>query len=207
MWLKIILLMAFCAGAVWVGLINACPAHFVEVRSWDGYKVLLPPRMSDEEMAAQLRAHDTIAERTLAIQDPRGPATTLRGPEGLTYVYGPGMTRDEYMPTLRKVYGPEMAERVASGEFLHTLGPEQMLVQFLIGSGLSEKEARALVEDTPSYVYRKAYAEALQEQENARQEEIRNYVPPLRRTVEERVAEARAKVAVSSWAFCRFLWW
>ena len=58
MWLKIILLTAFCAGAVWVGLINACPAHFVDCQ---GTRVLRDSMLGGRSDAAR-RAARQIAQ-------------------------------------------------------------------------------------------------------------------------------------------------
>jgi hypothetical protein len=130
-----------------VGLNMACPPKFVEVQSHDGYKLSFPQRDSDAELAEQLRVHDKIADTVLAAKDPRGAATTLRGPEGLTFVYGPGSTREIFMPDLRTMYGPEMAERVASGDFLRSPGPDERRLFFLMAVlGMSAETARMIIE-------------------------------------------------------------
>jgi hypothetical protein len=54
----------------------------------------------------------------------------------------------------------------------------------------------------PSYVYKKAYADALQKREVQRQKEIRQYVPPKLIPIQERIAAARAIAARSGW--CHF---
>jgi hypothetical protein len=80
---------------------------------------------------------------------------------------------------LRGNFCPNLAERVAAGEFMHTLGSNELLILLLIQRGLSGEEARELIEGTPSYAYKKACADSLQRAENARQERIRKYAPPV----------------------------
>ncbi|MFK5057954.1 hypothetical protein ACI4AF_28970, partial [Klebsiella pneumoniae] len=59
------------------------------------------------------------------------------------------------------------------------------------------------VDPSGMFIMREAYANGLLKSEIERLEKVRDYVPPLRRTVEERIAEAR-RMAEPRTAVCRF---
>jgi hypothetical protein len=65
MLLRTILLVALSVGLGWIGLMNACTMQLIEVRIWDGYKLSLPPWMSDKDIVAWLREHDAVADRVI----------------------------------------------------------------------------------------------------------------------------------------------
>jgi hypothetical protein len=207
--LKIVVALSVIAVGV---LTITCATEFVEVRSHDGFRLSFPQWRGDAEIAVELEAHDVTANTVLASQDPRGEATTLRGPEGITFLYGPKITREIYVGSLQRIYGPEMTERIVSGEFLHSPGPEERRFLFLVTiQGMSADAARLMIDPSGSYAYKNAYADALREREIARQEHVRAFVAPTQRTVEDRIAEARKKVL--SMPVCRILktcgllWW
>jgi hypothetical protein len=66
-------------------------------------------------------------------------------------------------------------------------------------NGWELKDALEYLKSQPSYVYKKAYADALRKKEDERQEEIRRFVPPFLIPIKERIAAARAKAALTGW--------
>jgi hypothetical protein len=159
------------------------------------------PFESDDEIAKTMEWHDATAAKLLAMQDPRGDPFSFRGPEGIDYVFGPRFTRDLISQSLRDLYDAPTTERILAGQYRQAGGVVLQAQALSLAAGWSFDDALEYLKDQSSYVGKKALAGALQKREDERQEDIRRYVPPILIPIQERIAAARAKAALTGW--CR----
>ena len=168
------------AHEVWIAWAEWPFADLVEmkVKSADGYVVPCWPRLPDEACANELRKHDEIATSIHnSLVGPPGQPWSAKGPEGLVFVFPPGTSQSEAANWLEAEYPPDMAKRIASGEFQQRVSPEFRTKLALLIAGWSAENINAAF-DTPEAAGRKAIADAMAENERRREQTVAP-VPPL----------------------------
>ena len=88
-------------GGTVLSVADSCFYGPLVVASPDGFKLVLPARYSDEQVAEQLRAHDEIAQRHL---EPDLPPTVVQGPDGIVFIFRPSANKAQLQERLGAYY-------------------------------------------------------------------------------------------------------
>jgi len=194
-------------GAVLVGLTGiSCHCGNLLVKFPDGYELPISACIDESAIRAEVVKHDEIVDdMRKALHEFEGPPIVLRGPEGLVFMFAPEpmtLVKD----ALADLYPSEIATAIVEGRFAQGLGPYELeRLRAALVFGLSADQVSAIFDNNLAYIARKAFADQLKKQEDARPKGLAESVPVVIKSVEERISEARLERYRHASVFCHIL--